>query len=106
MNDKLKVFISQPMKDRTKEELIEERLEIIKYLNFRYGVDNYEIINPLPDKMKNLTTDKARLKALSKSINILADADLCVCTSGWMYASGCKVERLCCTEYHIEIMDF
>ena len=39
MNDKIKVFISQPMRDKTKYEILKERETAIEMIKKKYGKD-------------------------------------------------------------------
>lgn len=104
METKLKVFISQPMRDRDKEEIIKERQEIERYLNIRYN-NNVEIIDSY--KSDFVETDKVTLlKLIANCIEMMADADLVVFANNWQYARGCRIERRCAEEYGLMIFDF
>ena len=104
METKLKVFISQPMRDRDKEDIIKERQEIERYLNIRYN-NNVEIIDSY--KSDFVETDKATLlKLIANCIEMMADADLVVFANNWQYARGCRIERNCAEEYGLMTFDF
>ena len=45
----MKIFISQPMNGKSDEEIIQEREEIIKVLEDRFGKDNIEFIDSFFD---------------------------------------------------------
>ena len=42
------------------------------------------------------------LKYLSKSLELLADADVAYFCSGWDTARGCRIEHQCAVEYGID----
>ena len=94
---KVKVFISQPMKERTNEQIEAERNEIKKKLEEKYG-DNFEVIDSAPHDAKPLWF-------LGKSFVLLSTADVCVFAKGWNNARGCCMEHRACEEYHITIWE-
>lgn len=92
-----KLFISQPMRDKTKEFIKEEREKMIATVKEKYG-DDIEIIDSyFPNYNGNA------VGFLSKAIEKLSEADMAVFASGWDQARGCKIEHTICTEYGIPI---
>ena len=96
----MKVFISQPMTGRPKEELLNERNEVIEILKNKYNdvdvLDSYfEDYDPQNGSIP--------LKYLAKSIEVLADADVLLCVGNWRNSRGCKVEHECAKQYRIKI---
>ena len=93
-----KVFISQPMKDKTNEEIEKERKEIIE------KVENYfckvEIIDSF---FKGAPHDAKPLWFLGKSLELLSNADVIVFGRGWEDARGCVIEHECAVRYGIKI---
>ena len=98
---KVKVFISQPMKDKTNEEIEAERNEIKKKLEEKYG-DNFEVIDSF---FKDAPHDANPLWYLGKSLQLLSKADICVFANQWYTARGCVMEHRACEEYHITIWE-
>lgn len=89
-----KIFISQPMKDRTTEEIMLERNKIVaKWTNASVEfIDSY-FANP----------GKNSIDSLGKSISLMCDADLVVFAPGWEKAHGCKVEHQVAVYYGISV---
>lgn len=104
MNDKIKVFISQPMRDKTKYEILKERETAIEMIKKKYGKDA-EIIESYFDEY-NPDKGCIPLKYLSKSIELLADADVVYFCKGWSEYRGCRMEYLCASNYDIKIMKY
>lgn len=98
---KVKVFISQPMKDKTNEQIEAERNEIKKKLEERYG-DNFEVIDSF---FKDAPHDANPLWYLGKSLQLLSKADVCVFAKQWYVGRGCVMEHRACEEYHIAIWE-
>ena len=94
--NKMKIFISQPMKDRTTEEIEKERLEIIEILKEKLPNVKFDICDTY---FKDF--DGKPLAFLAKALAILADADIAFFGKGWENARGCKIEHTCCIEYGI-----
>ena len=96
----MKVFISQPMTGRLKEEILKERNEVIEILKSKYSVevlDSYfEDYDPQNGSIP--------IKYLAKSIEVLAEADVLLCVGDWKNSKGCKVEHECAKQYGIKII--
>lgn len=99
--NKTKVFISQPMKDLTEEEILAKRNYAIDYVS-RLGFE-YEIIDSyFEDYDPEAEGLNAPVAFLAKSIELLAQADLALFIDGWDEARGCKIEQLIASNYGIE----
>ncbi|MFQ9065977.1 MAG: hypothetical protein ACLR5O_02210, partial [Romboutsia timonensis] len=72
----MKVFISQPMKGRTEEEILNERNKAIELL--KSNNSNIEILDSYFEDY-NPQTGSIPLNYLAKSRELLADADLLLC---------------------------
>ena len=95
----MKVFISQPMKNRSDEEILNERNRVIELLK---NNPNIEILDSYFEDY-NPKGGSIPLKYLAKSIEILADADLLLCIGDWENARGCRIEHECAKQYGIRI---
>ena len=95
-----KIFISQPMKDKTDEEIISEREHIIELCKKEYG--DIEIIDSF---FENAPHDARPLWFLAKSLELLSTADIAFFADGWKNYRGCKIEHECAKEYGIEIVN-
>ena len=90
----LKVFISQPMRDKTDEEILEERNKIKELLIQKYKNNSLEFLDSffpnleIPDDVKN-----TKIYYLSKAIEMLSKADILFSAKGWDNYNGCKFER-------------
>lgn len=98
----MKYFISQPMNGKSEEEILNERNTVIQGIK---AVDKDAII--LDSYFEEYNPDKGciPLKYLSKSLEILADADVAVFLKGWTAARGCQIEHMCAEKYHITIRE-
>ena len=99
----LKVFISQPMQDRTSEEIMTERYNAIEIVKAKYG-DEAEIIDSYFADFEESKYKTVPLGYLAKSIELLATADVAVFCEGWDYARGCRIEYSCASEYGLAVV--
>lgn len=106
-----KIFVSQPLRGLNEEESKRVRAEackdaIIKIAD-KYGekVEDLAIIDSF---FEDCNPDKGciPLKYLSKSIELLADADYAYFGKGWELARGCKIEHEFATEYGIKTAEY
>lgn len=96
-----RVFISQPMRGRTNEEILAEREALIENAKKRYG-DNLEIIDSF---FEDAPHDAKPLWFLGKSLQLLSTADIAIFAMGWDKARGCRIENRCAIEYGIETVE-
>lgn len=99
----MKVFISQPMNGKTDEEILKERNQAIEKIKKQY--EDVEIIESYFEDY-NPSDGNTPLKYLSKSIELLADADVALFLDGWNKARGCRIEHECCIQYGIKFVEF
>lgn len=94
-----KVFISQPMAGKTREQIITERIQALEEVTRILGTD-VEII----DTVLNLGKDALPLEYLGESIKLLARADAIYMMDGWENARGCRIEHECAEAYGIPVI--
>lgn len=94
---KKKVFISQPMGNRTPEQIMNERQVIENKLK----AHGYKVIDSVLDPK-----DHSLVYMLGKSIQLMSKADVVYFMNGWKNSRGCKVERLIAEDYDLEILDY
>lgn len=96
----MKIFISQPMKDKTDEEIKAERQNIIEVCKRNYG-DDVEIIDSF---FEGAPHDATPVWFLGKSLEKLSEADAVYFADGWRYARGCNIEHEVAADYGISII--
>ena len=96
-----KLFISQPMRGKTDEEILRERDEVIA-IAMDIVKDNVEVIDSF---FQDAPVEAKPLWFLGKSIELLSSADIVYFCKGWNDARGCRIEYECAKEYGIEIIE-
>ena len=94
-----KLFISQPMRDKTDEEIKAERERIVKAVTERFG--EVEVIDSF---FESAPHDARPLWFLGKSLELLSTADCAYFAEGWKDYRGCKIEHECAVQYGIDIV--
>lgn len=97
----MKLFISQPMRDKTDEEIKLGRNKIIRIVKERYPNEEIEVIDSF---FENAPHDAKPLWFLGKSLELLSTADIAYFAEGWSNYRGCRIEHLCAHEYGIKII--
>lgn len=92
-----KLFISQPMKGKTDEEILSERSDAIQAAKDAVGED-VEVIDSF---FQNAPAEARPLWFLGKSLELLSTADIAYFAPGWNEARGCKIEHQCAVAYGI-----
>ena len=95
-----KLFISQPMRGKTDEEILRVRAEAIAAAERMLGEDVEAI-----DSFFGTSNMSHALEYLGKSIKLLAKADVAFFARGWDTARGCKIEHTCAVEYGIPVVE-
>lgn len=96
-----KVFISQPMNNKTEAEICADRkkLTIMTKALFDEEIKIIESYFPNADKKES------HLQLLGKGIALMADADAVVFARGWQEYRGCRIEHICAFEYGKRIIE-
>lgn len=99
----IKVFISQPMRGKSDEQILKERSEAIENVK-RITSEDVEIIDSFieyePDDLHNVA-----LWYLGRSLELLSYADVAYFVKGWWDARGCKIEHECAESYGVSIIE-
>ena len=96
-----KLFISQPMRGKSDEEIFAERQKAIKAAEKVIG-EPVEVIDSFFEKAP---VNAKPLWFLGKSLELLADADVAYFAPGWEGARVCKIENTCAIEYGIPVIE-
>jgi hypothetical protein len=95
-----KLFISQPMRGKTNEEILAVRSKAVESAERNLG-EKVEVIDSF---FQDAPVDAKPLWYLGKSIELLAEADVAYFAKGWEEARGCRIENTCAIEYGIELV--
>lgn len=104
MQIKVRAMISQPMAGKTKEEILKEREEAVKWLESI----GYEVV----DTVFNFSNEKLEKEDvlfnsvyyLAASIKEMSKCNLVYFCKGWQNARGCKIEFEIAKEYGIQVI--
>lgn len=96
-----RLFISQPMKGKTDEEILKEREAAIAKAKETCG-EEVEVIDSF---FQSAPADARPLWFLGKSLELLSTADIVYFAPGWKDARGCKIEHTCALEYGIAVLE-
>ena len=99
----LKVFISQPMINKTDEQILDERNRAIDIIKKKYGKD-VEILDSFI-KEDAPTGTEIPLWFLGKSLEVLSQANLAYFIGDWKKYRGCKIENIVAHEYGIDTIE-
>lgn len=94
-----RIFISQPMLNKTNDEIKAQRAEIVEKLKKKFK--KIEVIDSF---FENAPHDANPLWFLSKSLQLMSDADVVVFGDNWDQARGCKIEHECAKQYNYAII--
>ena len=99
----MKLFISQPMKGKTDEQILKERdiaIQEVKEL-----VDDDDDVEIIDSFFKDAPHDARPLWYLGKSLELLSTADVAYFAKDWDKYRGCKIEHICAIEYGIDCIE-
>jgi hypothetical protein len=99
-SDYMKLFISQPMGGKTKEEIESVRKTAIESAERHLG-EKVEVIDSYFEDHE----DHLPLWYLGKSLQLLAEADVAYFAKDWEQYRGCRIENECAIEYGINVIE-
>lgn len=94
-----KLFISQPMKGLSDQEILAQRERTFEAVKNLYNEDFTLIDSFISRPAAEVSNMPVRF--LAESIALLSDADVAVFGPGWRQARGCRIEHQICEEYGI-----
>ena len=97
-----KIFISQPMKDKTDEQILKERERAVSVVKEKFNGEDVEVIDSF---FQSAPHDVKPLWFLGKSLELLSTADVAYFVGEWKNYRGCKIENTCAKEYGIETIE-
>ncbi|MBQ1238741.1 MAG: hypothetical protein IIX71_01990 [Ruminococcus sp.] len=95
-----KLFISQPMRDKTNEQIKQEREKAVKIAQELVG-EEIEVIDSF---FENAPHDAKPLWFLGKSLELLSTADVAFFVKGWEEYRGCRIEQLAASQCGIPVL--
>lgn len=98
-----KLFVSQPMKGKTDEEILATREKAIESAKAQFS--DGEEVEVIDSFFQNAPADARPLWFLGKSLELLSTADVAYFATGWQDARGCRIEHTCATEYGINVIE-
>ena len=93
-----KLFISQPMRGKSDEDILKEREQAIAKAQETVG----EPVEVIDSFFRGAPADARPLWFLGKSLELLSTADIAYFADGWQDARGCRIEHECAVEYGID----
>ena len=96
-----KLFISQPMRGKTDEEILAVRAQAIQSAERVLG-EEVEVIDSF---IKGAPAAARPLWFLGESLKLLSGADVAYFAEGWEDARGCRIEHECAIEYGITTIE-
>ena len=103
----VRLFISQPMRGKTDEEIEREREKLVEIAEAVYfGGGGVEVIDSFFKGGLDVPAGaKAPLYYLSKSLELLATADVAIFAEDWQGARGCRIEHECAKQYRVPMIE-
>ena len=96
-----KLFISQPMRGKTEEEILAVRKAAIAVTEQFLG-EPVETIDSFLHKTPEVSN--TALWCLGRSLELMADADIVYFAEGWQAYRGCQIEHRCAELYGIDMI--
>ena len=98
-----KLFISQPMRGLTDDEILKAREEIKNRAEKTIG-EPLELINSFFEEYPRENTKSIAVWYLGKSIQLLSQADVVYFGGDWRNARGCRIEYEIANAYGIKVI--
>ena len=95
-----RLFISQPMRGKTDEEILSERKRAIKSAEKKLG----EPVEVIDSFFQSAPVGARPLWFLGKSLELLSTADIAYFVKDWSSTRGCRIENQCAIEYGIDVV--
>ncbi len=101
----MKIFISQPMRGKTDEEILSERNRAINKIKETVYEEDVEIVDSFLKDIKVPNGANESLYYLGNSLTLLSTANIAYFIKGWNEARGCKIEHECAVKYGLKVIE-
>ena len=98
-----RLFVSQPMRGKTQEEIIEARDKAVKKLSLILD-EEFEVVDSYFTEDEPKDVKSSGVYWLGKSLELLSKCDLALFIDDWWEYRGCRIEREAGRAYGIEIL--
>lgn len=102
---KIKVFISQPMKGLNEKEILETRNRAMREVEAKFSKCQIEFLSGYTVEKPDEDAKNIAVWYLGRSIKILSQADYAYFTPGWKAKRGCCIEHAICERYGIKVIN-
>lgn len=99
-----KLFISQPMRGLSDDEILNKREEIKRKAEKRMG-ESIELIDSFVTDYPGEINKSIPVWYLGKSIQFLSQVDIAYFGGDWKNARGCRIENQCAKAYGIQTIE-
>ena len=99
-----RLFVSQPMRGKTQEEIIERRNKAVEELQLRLN-EEFEVVDSYFTEDEPKDVKSSYVYWLGKSLELLSECDLALFIDDWYDYRGCQIEHQVCENYGIEIRE-
>ena len=98
----MKIFISQPMKNKTPEEIKAVCLAVEMMIKAIFPKKKIEVIDSY---FEGNAASESPLANLGKALELLSTADMAFFCYRWEEARGCRIEKAACVAYEIPFIE-
>lgn len=95
----MKLFISQPMRDKSDELIKYERIKAIHWVRAHVPVEDGEEVEVIDSFFEGAPAKATPLWYLGESIKLLGEADVVYFCKDWEKYNGCTIEHECAVRY-------
>lgn len=99
-----RLFVSQPTRGKTEDEIIEARDKAIERLSRRLN-EGFEVAESYFTEDEPKDVKNSGVYWLGKSLELLSECDLVLFIGDWYDYRGCQIEYQVCENYGIEIRE-
>ena len=100
----MKIFISQPMRNKSVAQIKAERAQAVSIIRKQYPDEEVENLNTIFEEEADKKYIKVPLYYLGRSIMELGKADGAYFIGEWQKYRGCRVENFIAKQYGIKII--
>lgn len=99
-----RLFVSQPTRGKTEDEIIEARDKAVKKLSLILD-EEFEVVDSCFTEDEPKDVKNSGVYWLGKSLELLSKCDLALFIGDWWEYRGCRIEREVARTYGIEITE-
>lgn len=100
------IYISQPMKNRSEEDILIERRNAMADISIRLEGEKFRVLDSFFEPPSDISRTNIEVSILGDCVKAMSKADVVYFCQGWEQSTNCTVEHIVTELYQLRVMHY